>query len=242
MKTILCYGDSNTWGYDPVSADRHPYERRWTTVLQRVLGEDYLVIPEGLNGRTTVWDDPIELHKSGSTYLPPCLESHKPVDLVVIMLGTNDLKMRFGLPAVDIAAGAGVLVDLVGRSACGPGGAAPKVLVLVPGRNRSSSRRPSRRWPGRRMCVCWMSAQRSGSVMPTASISRPISWNLSDSLWPMRCVGWSRKLSPGRVVFHGVSVGRTETYRLRPGHFAIHSYRNPILTLCKKCGILPGNC
>ncbi len=132
MKTIICYGDSNTWGYNPVSKDRHEYNNRWTTVLQRDLGNDYQVIPEGLNGRTTVWEDPIELHKNGASYLPPCLESHKPVDLVVIMLGTNDLKQRFSLPAVDIAAGVGVLVDIVKKSDFGPGGTAPKVLILIP--------------------------------------------------------------------------------------------------------------
>ena len=105
---------------------------RWTSVLQNELGRDYLVIPEGLNGRTTVWDDPIELHKNGSSYLPPCLESHKPVDLVIIMLGTNDLKQRFSLPAGDIAKGVGVLVDIVGKSDWVPAGDAPEVLVLVP--------------------------------------------------------------------------------------------------------------
>ncbi len=132
MKTILCYGDSNTWGYNPVSQERHEYGNRWTTVLQQELGDEYLIIPEGLNGRTTVWEDPIELHKNGATYLPPCLESHKPVDLVIIMLGTNDLKQRFSLPAGDIAAGAGVLVDIVKKSDSGPGGTAPEVLVLIP--------------------------------------------------------------------------------------------------------------
>lgn len=132
MKNILCYGDSNTWGADPVNNTRHPYEKRWTTVLQKELGSDYLVIPEGLNGRTTVWDDPIELHKSGSKYLPPCLESHKPLDLVIIMLGTNDLKQRFSLPACDIARGVGVLVDIVMQSSCGPDNSAPEVLVLIP--------------------------------------------------------------------------------------------------------------
>lgn len=132
MKTIVCFGDSNTWGYNPISEERHDYEDRWTTVLQRELGTDFLVIPEGLNGRTTVWDDPIELHKSGAKYLPPCLESHKPVDLVIIMLGTNDLKQRFSLPPCDIAGGAGVLIDIVTKSDFGPDGNPPKVLVLVP--------------------------------------------------------------------------------------------------------------
>lgn len=139
MKSILCYGDSNTWGYNPTTGERHDFENRWTTVLQSELGEDYLVIPEGLNGRTTVWDDPIELHKSGSRYLPPCLDSHAPLDLVVIMLGTNDLKQRFSLPPGDIAAGVGVLVDLVRKSECGPEGKAPKELVLIPPQVRKLS-------------------------------------------------------------------------------------------------------
>ena len=136
MKSVLCYGDSNTWGCNPVTGERHKYKDRWTTILQELLGADYLVIPEGLNGRTTVWDDPIEGHKNGSTYLTPCLESHKPLDLVIIMLGTNDLKVRFSLPASDIAAGAGVLVDIVKKSECGLRGEAPKILLLIPPQTR----------------------------------------------------------------------------------------------------------
>ncbi|PIE03981.1 MAG: hypothetical protein CSA76_06665, partial [Spirochaetales bacterium] len=67
MKTVLCYGDSNTWGYNPLSpGSRHPHEKRWTTVLQRELGGSFLVIPEGQNGRTTVWDDPLEGHRNGA--------------------------------------------------------------------------------------------------------------------------------------------------------------------------------
>lgn len=65
MKTILCYGDSNTWGYDPVTGGRLERDRRWPGVLRTQLGEGYLVIEEGLNGRTTVWDDPIEGYKNG---------------------------------------------------------------------------------------------------------------------------------------------------------------------------------
>ena len=84
-------------------------------MVRQHLGAGYLVIEEGLNGCTTVWDDPIEGYKNGKEYLIPCLETHKPIDLVIIMLGTNDLKMRFGVPACDIAAGAGVLVDIVSK-------------------------------------------------------------------------------------------------------------------------------
>lgn len=133
MKNVLCYGDSNTWGYNPVEAGRrHKYEDRWTTILQKNLGDDYLIIPEGLNGRTTVWDDPVKGFVNGKKYLRPCLESHKPIDLVIIMLGTNDLKARLNLPAVDIAAGAGVLADIVLNSKSGPDDKSPGVLILIP--------------------------------------------------------------------------------------------------------------
>ena len=132
MKTILCYGDSNTWGYDPATQTRFPRDVRWPGVLRSELGEGYLVIEEGLNGRTTVWDDPIEMDKNGATYLRPCIQTHKPMDLVIIMLGTNDLKTRFSLPAYDIASGAGVLVDIVKKSDTGIGGEAPEVLLIAP--------------------------------------------------------------------------------------------------------------
>ena len=91
MKTILCFGDSNTWGYNPENGQRFGPEERWTGILRNSLGEDYRVIEEGLNGRTTLWDDPIAGFKNGLDYLMPCLESHMPFDLITIMLGTNDL-------------------------------------------------------------------------------------------------------------------------------------------------------
>ena len=131
-KTILCYGDSNTWGWNPVTQSRYARPERWPGVLRQALGDGYLVIEEGLNGRTTVWDDPIEGYKNGKEYLIPCLETHKPIDLVIVMLGINDLKMRFGVPACDVAAGAGVLVDIVTKSETGPGDGAPKVLLIAP--------------------------------------------------------------------------------------------------------------
>jgi lysophospholipase L1-like esterase len=132
VKTILCYGDSNTWGWNLATEGRYARDERWPGVLRQELGEGYLVIEEGLNGRTTVWDDPIEGYKNGKDYLVPCLETHRPIDLVTIMLGTNDLKVRFSLSAYDIASGAGVLVDIVLKSGTGPGGGAPKVLLMAP--------------------------------------------------------------------------------------------------------------
>lgn len=132
MKTIVCYGDSNTWGYSPTTKERYDRDLRWTGVLRKTLSEDYLIIEEGLNGRTTVWNDPIEGYKNGKEYIIPCLTSHKPLDLVIIMLGTNDLKKRFSLPASDIAKGAGVLVEIALQSDTGINGNAPKVLLLAP--------------------------------------------------------------------------------------------------------------
>ena len=131
-KTILCYGDSNTWGYDPATQDRFDRHTRWAGVLRDMLGDGYWIIEEGLNGRTTVWDDPIEGYKNGHTYLIPCLETHRPIDLVVLMLGTNDLKVRFSVPPSDIAKGAGVLVNAVQKSDTGRGEKAPPVLLLAP--------------------------------------------------------------------------------------------------------------
>lgn len=132
MKTIVCYGDSNTWGAIPGQEGRYGRDERWPGVLRQELGAGYLIIEEGLGGRTTVWDDPIEGYKNGKEYLIPCLASHQPLDLVMIMLGTNDLKKRFSLTAFDIAHGAGVLVEIAQNSAAGPDGQAPKVLLLAP--------------------------------------------------------------------------------------------------------------
>ena len=131
-KTTLCYGDSNTWGYNPATKQRFPEEVRWVGVLRRLLGESYEVISEGLNSRTTVWDDPIEEYRNGKTYLFPCLQSHRPVDLVVVMLGTNDLKNRFSVSAFDIRRGTGLLVDIINQSGTGPNGGAPEVLLVAP--------------------------------------------------------------------------------------------------------------
>jgi lysophospholipase L1-like esterase len=133
MKTILCYGDSNTWGYDAETAGRFPPETRWPNVMAGELGSAYTVIAEGLNGRTTVWPDPVEgEYKNGKSYLIPCLESHHPLDLVIVMLGTNDLKHRYGLSAWDIASGARTLVQMIQSSAFGPEGSAPQVLLIAP--------------------------------------------------------------------------------------------------------------
>ena len=107
MPTIVCYGDSNTHGFDAATMGRFPRDVRWPGVLAAELGGIAEVIEEGLNGRTTIWDDPYLDGRNGRTYLLPCLRSHAPVDVLVLMLGTNDLKSIFGRSAAEIAAGAG---------------------------------------------------------------------------------------------------------------------------------------
>ena len=131
-KAVVCYGDSNTWGRDPRSRSRLPEESRWPTTLQRELGDGFNVIPEGLNGRTTVWDDPIEEGRSGKAHLLPCLLSHHPLDVVVLMLGTNDLKKRFSVSPFDIGRSVGLLLDKILASGTGPDGGAPDVLLVCP--------------------------------------------------------------------------------------------------------------
>jgi lysophospholipase L1-like esterase len=137
-KRILCFGDSLTWGWVPV-ADGMPTERyasqtRWTGVLADQLGEGYAVIEEGLSARTTTADDPADPRLNGSAHLPACLASHLPLDLVIIMLGTNDTKAYFHRTPLDVALGLSVLVTQVLTSGGGVGTVypAPKVLIVAP--------------------------------------------------------------------------------------------------------------
>ncbi len=135
QKTIVCFGDSNTWGYIPGSAcERYPLDTRWPGVMQAALGSDYRVIEEAQNGRTTVWPDPCEptVSKCGKDHLPVVLESHKPIDLVIVMLGTNDLKNHINQTAQTIAQGAITLVDMILASTAGPDQQAPQVLMVCP--------------------------------------------------------------------------------------------------------------
>lgn len=133
MRTILCYGDSNTWGSNPEHRERFSEDVRWPGVLRREIGEEYRVIEEELNGTTTIWDDSIGgSHKNGRAHLIPYLESHKPLDLVTPMFGTNHLTKRFSVSASDIAQSAASLADIRQSSGCGLDGGAPEVLLISP--------------------------------------------------------------------------------------------------------------
>ena len=139
---ILCFGDSNTWGLVPVETPpsvRHPQAQRWPHVMAAALGGGVTVIEEGLNGRTTDAADPLTpllggAGLDGSAYFPAALASHLPLDLVIIMLGTNDLKPQFARSAERIAAGAKRLLDIA-RTLDGGIGTAypnPRLLLICP--------------------------------------------------------------------------------------------------------------
>jgi len=132
MKTILCYGDSNTWGYTPGTGAKIPFERKWPGVMQALLGPRARVIDEGLNGRTTVFDDPFWEGRNGKEFLFVLLQSHAPIDVVVIFLGVNDLKHIFHASAADIAKGLATLIQIIKGSYCGPNGKTPHIVVMCP--------------------------------------------------------------------------------------------------------------
>lgn len=105
MQQVLCFGDSNTWGYNPVNGERYPWGVRWTSILQERLGSrDIRIIEEGLCGRTTVFEDPYRQGRKGTTLFPTLLETHKPEN-IVIMLGTNDCKTAFAASSEEIGSG-----------------------------------------------------------------------------------------------------------------------------------------
>ena len=141
MKTLMCFGDSNTHGTLPVRwlGDRRRLDRdqRWPCImaaeLKNQLGDQWILIEEGLPGRTIMHPDPIEgAHKNGMPGFIAALETHRPLDLIVLMLGTNDLKPRFGLTPLDIALSIEKLILLAKQSVAGPDSTAPALMLVAP--------------------------------------------------------------------------------------------------------------
>lgn len=131
-KHIVCFGDSNTHGYCAVTGGRFDETQRWCCLLQEKLGRDFLVIEEGLSGRTTSFTDPIHEGLNGLDSIYSCLMSHEPVDLLVIMLGTNDTKERFGASAACISLGLKRLLHkAISTTDCWNNGKA-NILVVSP--------------------------------------------------------------------------------------------------------------
>lgn len=130
--TVLCFGDSNTFGQRSEGYGRWPADVRWTGRLQKLLGNGYSVIEEGLGGRTTDLDDPERNDRNGRNYFQPCLRSHSPLDMVVIMLGTNDLKTKFDRGPEDIATALDGYLDNIERTAWTRTGGVPVTLLVSP--------------------------------------------------------------------------------------------------------------
>ena len=134
IKTVLCYGDSMSWGIIPGTRNRHAYEKRWTGILQSLLPAEVRVIEECLNGRTTAWDDPFRPKRNGGELLLPILQSHSPLDLVILFLGTNDLQNMYGVGAYESSLGVAALVDVMQKNVPEPMTAAPAIILVAPPR------------------------------------------------------------------------------------------------------------
>ncbi|MEQ8307689.1 MAG: SGNH/GDSL hydrolase family protein [Hoeflea sp.] len=133
MKTVLCYGDSLTWGHDPAGNGRHALEDRWPSTLAAALGDDVYVVADGLNGRTTAFDDhTADCDRNGARTLPTSLHVHAPLDLVVIMLGSNDMKPVIHGTAHGAAKGMKRLIDLVRSHVWPMEQEIPQVLIVSP--------------------------------------------------------------------------------------------------------------
>ena len=133
MKNILAFGDSLTWGFIAGTWERHPFDTRWPNVLAAGLGGKARVIEEGHNGRTTVFDDPTTGDdRNGARILPVLLSTHQPLDLVIIMLGTNDIKFANRCRAFDASMGMGRLVQIVQTFPYQAWAPKPQVLIVAP--------------------------------------------------------------------------------------------------------------
>lgn len=131
-KTILCYGDSNTWGQKPDKSGRFPANVRWTGLLQQALGSDYYIIEEGLGSRTTDLEYDRKPGRNGKSYLEPCLDSHMPLDMVILMLGTNDLKIEFNRSPQDIAKAIEGLITIIQNKTAKDGSTPAKIILVSP--------------------------------------------------------------------------------------------------------------
>jgi len=130
--TVVCFGDSLTWGFNPADKSRYGHDIRWTRLLQKELGDAYYVVEEGVNGRTTVFEDPVRGDKNGLQHLASVRKTHMPIDILIIMLGSNDLQDRFALSADAIGLAMGRILYAATQATDDVEGRAPKVLLMAP--------------------------------------------------------------------------------------------------------------
>jgi lysophospholipase L1-like esterase len=133
MKSILCFGDSITWGFVPNQFSRHPFDTRWPNAMAARLGPGYRVIEEGLNGRTTAYDDQAVFEeRNGAKALPMLLSTHQPIDLLIMLLGANDLKHVSRRRAFDAHMGMARLIDIAQTMPLLQSSPRPKILIVSP--------------------------------------------------------------------------------------------------------------
>jgi len=127
-KRILCFGDSNTWGYiSGTKHERYPANIRWTGVLQNLLGNNYEIIEEGLNSRGILKGDRVAMD-----YILPCLDTHDPLDYVLIMLGSNELKSEFDLSTKDVGDNLKLLIQTIQNHSSQLRDIKPEIVIIVP--------------------------------------------------------------------------------------------------------------
>jgi len=131
MKTIMFFGDSNTWGYNPINARRYPFDVRFTGIVSEKLN-DCRIIEEGLKGRTNALSDDLQADRNGLRSLPMLLCTHDPIDILVIMLGTNDVKRKFHNAPTEIANGLELLIQTAQMPLLWGGEKTPRILVVCP--------------------------------------------------------------------------------------------------------------
>ncbi len=132
MKSVLCYGDSNTYGAVPGKFERYELCERWPGVLQKILGNGFYIIEEGLGGRTINLDDPFTPFRNGQNYLLPCLESHSPIDIIILFLGTNDLQKRYKQSPEKIGSSISEMLELVIKTSLGRDNKPPGIILISP--------------------------------------------------------------------------------------------------------------
>lgn len=134
MKTVLCYGDSLTWGSDPASGGRHAHEDRWPTVLGAALEGEARIFADGLRGRTTGYDEYLaDCDRNGVRTFPTSLYVHAPLDLVILLLGTNDMKPHIAGTAIAAMQGMRRLISIAQNH--NPGlleETRPDILIVAP--------------------------------------------------------------------------------------------------------------
>ena len=236
MPVVVCYGDSNTYGYDAATGGRFPKAVRWPGVLAAELAGSAEVIEEGLNGRTTIWDDPYLEGRNGRTYLLPCLRSHAPVDVLVLMLGTNDLKTIFGRSAGEIAAGRrrarrrwrwarGAARPAGRRACCSSRRSRPGDVDRAGPRSGASARRrakgeehgaavPDRRGDGRGSAFLDARSSTPAWTRPMASTSRGTTTHASATRSRRRFAGCSEPPAP--AVIHARPSSRSPAPHVSP--------------------------